>query len=162
TVDRTGGEHDHIVALAQLAGVELLRVHDVEGEAELFENPARPARGHRATVTVPEGDSGGGEALQVRRGGRGGLRGDAEIGGGLGERVFRGRRDEEIAAGARGKDGHAGLQEAVDENEGVVAPPTDEPAGGGIGDLGGGRRLQLAVRNAGERAVETFEHAVEL
>ena len=43
--------------LAQVAGVERLRKHDLERELELLEQPARPAGRHRSAVGVPQADA---------------------------------------------------------------------------------------------------------
>src|SRR5438128_1396119 len=47
-------EDDHIVLLTQTALVQLRCIDDLEWELETLQQPARPARGHRAAVTVPQ------------------------------------------------------------------------------------------------------------
>ena len=47
-------KQQHVVLRAQIAGVERLRIDDVERELELLEQPAHVARGHRATVLIPQ------------------------------------------------------------------------------------------------------------
>src|SRR5688500_5984628 len=54
--DRAGDENDHVEFIDQIARVESLRVDNSEREFELFEQPARPARRHRAAVAVPQRD----------------------------------------------------------------------------------------------------------
>jgi hypothetical protein len=52
--DRAVDEHQHVEVGVEIAGVEALRKHPLEGKLELLENPARPPRLHRAAVAIPE------------------------------------------------------------------------------------------------------------
>ena len=55
--DQVVGEDQDVVARVQAAGVEHRREHDLERELELFEQPADPARWHRAAVLVDQADA---------------------------------------------------------------------------------------------------------
>ena len=48
---------DHVVLAREVSRVEALRVHDLERELELFEQPARPAGRHRPAVLIRERDA---------------------------------------------------------------------------------------------------------
>ena len=141
--DDAVGEDDDVIFGVEVAGVELLRVDDGEGELELIEEPADPAGGHGAAVDVDEGDAGG-MKLDGRAGGRlrdgGGV--DAEgLGrgfekllrcGGVGQPERAGRELFAVGGGRvlQPVDGLVGFEEAVGEGVGVVVLVADEVAGG--------------------------------
>ena len=82
--DGAADEEDDVILLAEIAGVDALRIEHVEGELEAFEQEANPAGGHGAAELVPEGDAGGGEFHDLAsRAGGDGLGVEAKLGGGL-------------------------------------------------------------------------------
>ena len=90
-------EDDHVVLGLEVAGVEILRVHDRERNLEVLELEARPAGRHRAAVTIGERDALGRQLLRVSRTRRRRHEADAEVRRRLLQHRQRRRRDEERA-----------------------------------------------------------------
>ncbi len=86
-----GREDDDVEAAGEVAAVERLGKHDFERKLELLQQPARPARGHRAAVLIGEGNAQLAQLDGVARGPRRhAVEVEAEVGGELAH--GRGRR----------------------------------------------------------------------
>src|SRR5207237_6568479 len=95
--DHVARKHEDVEPAGEAARVQRLRVHDLERELELLEQPARPAGGHRPAVAIREADP---ELAQLRdvAGGRRSDRfdADAEIRGELLDDRARGRTRRDV------------------------------------------------------------------